>query len=61
MADDDAVDVAAEDGVVPDAGVASPKRDVAHHDGGFDDVNARADRGRFAQERIELFFELAHE
>ena len=59
MAYDDPVDVAAENGVVPDARIIS-ERDVAEHDGAGGDVNAVAEFWLAAQKAIELSFQFAH-
>ena len=59
MADDDAVDVAAENGVVPDARTIS-ESDVAEHDGAGGDENAVAELWLSAQKAIELSFQFAH-
>ena len=56
VADDDAVDVAAQDGVVPDAGAVA-QGDIAHHHRAARDINIFAQDGLFAQERVELFVE----
>jgi hypothetical protein len=55
-ADDDAVDVPAQDGVVPDAGAVA-EGDIAHHDRAAGDINVFAQHRLFAQESAELFVE----
>jgi len=53
VSDNDAVDVAAQDGVIPNAGVIA-ESDVAENDGAARDVNAFAKRRLAAQEGVEL-------
>ena len=53
VADHNAVDVAAQDRVVPDAG-AIAQRDVARHHRAAGDVNIFAQRRFLAQELVEL-------
>jgi hypothetical protein len=62
MADDDAIDVAAQDGVIPDAGMIA-EGNVAKDNGGARDVNAGAEGGFAAQKSIQLLiqFAVAHE
>ena len=60
MTDDDAVDVAPEHGVVPDAGEIS-ERHITEHDRAACEVNPPAERRRFAQKGVELLFELGLE
>ena len=56
MADDNAVDVATQNGVVPDAGMVA-ERDIADDDAGAGDINVLANRWFFAQKCIELLLE----
>jgi hypothetical protein len=60
MTDDDAVDVAASDGVVPDAGVVA-EGDIAEDDCAFGDVNIFAEVRFFVEEGLKLFQEFVHE
>ena len=53
MADDDAVDVAAQNGVIPDAGMVA-EGDVAEDDARSGDINVLANRWLFAEKCIEL-------
>jgi hypothetical protein len=59
MADGDAIDVAPQNGTVPDTGVGS-ERYVANDGRGFGDENVFAKCRRLAQERVELFVEGTH-
>jgi hypothetical protein len=53
MTDFDSVDVAAENGVIPNAGMIA-QRDVAENHSAARDVNAGAKPWRAAQECVEL-------
>ena len=53
VADDDAVDVAAQHRAVPDAGVGA-ERDIPYDRGGFGDERALAELRLFAQKRVQL-------
>jgi hypothetical protein len=59
VADHDAVNVTADDGVIPDAGVIT-ERDIAKHDGAARDENAFAEGRLFAQKSSELFRRVAY-
>ena len=54
VANDDAVDVAAQDGVIPNAGAVA-QGDVAHHYRAARDVDAFANDRFLAQKCVELF------
>ena len=60
VSDDDPVDVAAGNGVVPDTGVVA-KGDVAEDDCAFGDVNIFAEGWFFVEEGLKLFEEFVHE
>ena len=51
FADDDAVDVAAEDGVIPNTGMRA-EGDITEDDGGAGDVDVRAEGGALAEESV---------
>src|SRR5262245_19225419 len=57
--DRDAVDVAPNDGVVPDARIIS-QSNVAEHNRSFCDVHAFAEFRLSAEESVQLSFELIH-
>src|SRR5690348_8089908 len=59
VADDDAVDIAAQYRAIPDARTRANGH-VAEHDGGFGEVNSLAEPRRFAQESVELFYRTFH-
>ncbi len=59
VSDDDAIDVAAHDGVIPDARTG-PELYIPKHGGATCDVNALAEFRFFAQETVELLFEFGH-
>ena len=59
VADDDAVDVAAQHRAIPHAGMRA-ERHVAEDDGGLGEINALAELRLFAQERVELFHRVFH-
>jgi len=59
MPDDDAVDVAAQHRAIPDAGVIA-EFNIAKDAGGFGDIDAFAQLGGFAEERVELLFVFTH-
>ena len=56
MTDGDAIDVAAQNGVIPDAGMVA-ERDVADDDAGAGNINVLANRWLFTQKCIELLLE----
>lgn len=56
VTDNDAIDIAAKDGIVPDAGMVT-ERHVTEDDGGRGDINVLANRRFFAQKSVELLFE----
>ena len=58
VADDDAVDVAAQDGIIPDAG-GRAERHVAQHHRAPGDIDVLAQHRFLAQESVELAAELA--
>lgn len=60
VADDDAVDVASNDGVIPDARVVA-EGDVAEDDRAFGDINVLAKGGLFAKESFKLVQKFIHE
>ena len=59
VADDDAVDVAAQHRAIPDAGVRA-ERHVADDDGGLGEIDAFAELRFFAEKFIELLCEFVH-
>ncbi len=59
VADHNAIDVAAEDGVVPNAGVRA-EGNIAENNGGAGDVNIRTERGLLAEKCIKLMCEFGH-
>ena len=59
FANDDAVDITAENCIVPNAGMSAESH-ITKDDGGAGDVNVCADGRAAAQERIELFFKIGH-
>jgi hypothetical protein len=60
VTNDDAVDVAASNSVVPDAGMVA-EGDVAEDDRAFGDVNIFAEGRFFVEESLKLFLEFIHE
>ena len=59
VADDDAVDVAAQHRAIPHARMRTDGH-VAENDGGFGEVNALAELRFLPQKFVELLFRLAH-
>ena len=59
MPDDDAVDVATQHRVIPNAGVIA-ERHVAHDHRRARDIHAATERRFFAEERVELLSEITH-
>ena len=59
VADDDAIDVAAKDRVIPDAGII-PNRYVTHYDCALSDVNASAKSRLFQQKSFKLLDHICH-
>jgi len=57
VADDDAVDVTTDDGVIPNTGLVTQGH-VPQHRRAMGDINSLAERRLFSQERIKLLFGL---
>jgi len=60
VAHDDAVDVPAQNGVVPNTRISS-QPDITQHHGAVGDVNSRSEARPFPQEGRELSFQFAHD
>src|SRR5712691_2737057 len=59
VSDDHTIDIAAQYGVIPDARMVS-ERDIANHYATAGNVNAIAERRRFAQKCFKLLIQTVH-
>jgi hypothetical protein len=59
MANHDAIDIAAENGMVPNAGPVA-QGDIADNHGAIGDINAFAEHGLFPEKTVQLLFERVH-